>query len=205
MKNPQPGRVSVDLGDSRPKVEDICSRLGVQLSDFVRDAVNLHLGAELKREPQWRERALLYVLQAVDSLLRRTPNSVLARDKMMAVLGPRQKAEEDLALRVYGRPGSVGHGGGLEKTSRQPDPQLFPWEWPALELLIDSIDRKEPMYLPITGPNKGTLPRSAQQPAMARPKAKRPRQRVGPRIATRARRAALPGGESRLMENTPGV
>jgi len=157
-KSSQPGRVSVDLGESRPKVEDVCRRRGVQLSDFVRDAVNLHLQSELKREPQWRERALLYVLQAVDNLLRRTPNTVLPGDKMMAVLRPLHEAEDDLARRVYGRTGSVGHGGSLEKTSRFPDQQLFPWEWPALELLIETIDRDEPLYLPITGPNKGTLP-----------------------------------------------
>src|SRR5579863_317806 len=124
-KNLQPGRVSVDLGDSRPKVEDVCRRLGIQLSDFVRDAVNLHLEAELRREPQWRERALLYVLQAVENLLRRTPSTVLSGEKMMAVLLPLHKAEDDLALRVYGRVGAVGHGGGLEKTSRYPDERLF--------------------------------------------------------------------------------
>src|ERR1700693_5013179 len=127
MKNLQPGRVSVDLGETRAKVEDVCNRRGIQLSDFVRDAVNLHLEAELKREPQWRERALLYVLQALDNLLRRTPNTVLSREKMMAVLIPLQKAEDDLGLRVYGRLSGIGHGGSLEKTSRYPDQRLFPW------------------------------------------------------------------------------
>jgi len=167
MKSAQPGRVSVDLGDARPKVEDVCRHRNIQLSEFVRDAVNLHLEAELRREPQWRERALLYVLQALDNLLRRTPNTVLSRDKMMAVLLPLQKAEDDLGLRVYGRLSGIGHGGSLEKTSRYPDQRLFPWEWPALELLIDTIDSDEPMYLPITGPSKGTLPRSPE--ALERP------------------------------------
>lgn len=171
MKSSQPGRVSVDLGDVRPKIEDVCGRLGIQLSDFVRDAVNLHLEAELKREPQWRERALLYVLQALDNLLRRTPDSVLPDEKNMAVLRPLQEAEDDLELRVYGQVSGIGHGGSLEKTSRYPDKRLFPWEWPALELLIDTIDSEEPMYLPITGPGKGTLPRSPEntERAAARP------------------------------------
>src|SRR5690242_8024444 len=100
-KNIQLGRVSVDLGELRAKVEDVCRRRGIQLSDFVRDSVNLHLDAELAREPQWRE--LLYLLQAVDDMLRRTPETVLPPDKMMGVLLPLQKAENDVALRVYGR------------------------------------------------------------------------------------------------------
>jgi hypothetical protein len=158
--NPQPGRVSVDLGELRAQVEDICRRRGIQISDFVRDSVNLHLEAELKREPQWRERALLYVLQAVDNLLRRTPETVLPRDKMTSVLLPLQKAEDDLASRVYGRLSGIGHGGGLARTSRYPDATLFPWEWPALEMLIEAIDGEEPLYLPMTGANKGTRPRS---------------------------------------------
>jgi len=162
-KNPQPGRVSVDLGELRAQVEDVCERRGIQLSDFVRDSVNLHLEAELEREPQWRERALLYVLQAVDNLLRRTPETVLPRDKMMAVLLPLQKAENDLAARVYGRLSGIGHGGGLARTSRYPDSRLFPWEWPALEMLINTIDSDEPLYLPMTGANKGTRQRSREK------------------------------------------
>jgi hypothetical protein len=158
MKNPQPGRVSVDLGEARPKVEDVCRRLGIQLSDFVRDAVNLHLENELKREPQWKERALLYVLQALDNLLRRTPKEVLPGDKIDKLLRPLQEAEDDLGRRVYGRLSGIGHGGPLDKTARFPDRNLFPWEWPALELLIETIDRDDgPLYLPITGPNKGSV------------------------------------------------
>ena len=162
-KNIQPGRVSVDLGELRAQVEDVCQRRGIQLSDFVRDSVNLHLGAELEREPQWRERALLYVLQAVDNLLRRAPETVLPRDKMMAVLLPLQKAMNDLASRVYERLGAVGHGGGLARTSRYPDARLFPWEWPALEMLINTIDREEPLYLPMTGANKGIRQKSREK------------------------------------------
>jgi hypothetical protein len=157
VKSSQPGRVSVDLGETRSKVEDVCRRLGIQLSDFVRDAVNLHLESELKREPQWRERAVLYVLQAVDNLLRRTPDSILSGKKMMALLRPLQDAEDELGLRVYGRLSGIGHGGPLDKTARFPDRNLFPWEWPALELLIETIDREEPLYLPITGPSKGSV------------------------------------------------
>jgi hypothetical protein len=78
---------------------------------------------------------------------------------MMALLGPLQEAEDDLALRVYGRLSGIGHGGGLERTARYPDQRLFPWEWPALELLIETIDTEEPLYLPITGPHAGTPPR----------------------------------------------
>lgn len=162
-KSLQPGRVSVDLGEVRAQIEDLCRRRNVQLSDFVRDAVNLHLEEELRREPQWRERALLYVLQAVDNLLRRTPNTVLPRDKMMDVLLPLQRAEDDLGSRVYGRLGGVGHGGGLGKTSRYPDASLFPWEWPALEILIETMDSEEPLYLPMTGANKGTRKRSPDE------------------------------------------
>jgi hypothetical protein len=186
-KSSQPGRVSVDLGEVRPKVEDVCRRLNIQLSDFVRDAVNLHLESELRREPQWRERALLYLLQAVDNLLRRTPTTVLPRQKMMKVLLPLQEAEDDLARRVYGRLGGIGHGGGLEKTSRYPDKQLFPWEWPALELLIETIDRDEPLYLPITGPNKGTLP--ARSPESGEHQTSGASMAGGDRKASRKRRA----------------
>ena len=99
------------------------------------------------------------MLQAVDNLLRRTPATVLPGDKTSALLRPLHVALDDLAHRVYGsRVGGVGHGGSLEKTSRFPDPNLFPWEWPALEYLIQAMwGEDEIMYLPITGPNKGTL------------------------------------------------
>jgi hypothetical protein len=177
-KNIQPGRVSVDLGELRVQVEDVCRRRGIQLSDFVRDSVNLHLEAELKREPQWKERALLYVLQAIDNLLRRTPETVLP--SVTNLLRPLQKAEDELASRVYGRLSGIGHGGSLALTSRYPDARLFPWEWPALEMLIETIDGEDPLYLPMTGANKGTRQRSREKRETASPEtpeggARRPR------------------------------
>jgi hypothetical protein len=166
--------VSVDLGETRVKVEDVCRRLGIQLSDFVRDAVNLHLESELKREPQWRERALLYVLQALDNLLRRTPTDVLPGDKIDKLLRPLQQAEDDLGIRVYGRLTGIGHGGPLDKTARFPDRNLFPWEWPALELLIETIDGDEPLYLPITGPSKGSVEHLRVRPSETPPDRQKP-------------------------------
>jgi hypothetical protein len=183
VKNLQPGRVSVDLGETRQQVEGVCDRLGIPLSDFIRDAVNLHLEAELTREPRWRERALLYVLQAVEGLLRRTPKTVLPGRKIDALLRPLYEAEDDLALRVYGRLSGIGHGGSLEKTARFPDRRLFPWEWPALQVLIDTIDRDEPLYLPITGPNKGSV-----EHLVARPSETEQDQKKSSRKAARAKK-----------------
>jgi hypothetical protein len=178
VKNLQPGRVSVDLGDARLKVEDLCRRLSIPLSDFIRDAVNLHMEAELRREPLWRERALLYVLQALDNLLRRTPKTVLPGPRIDALLRPLQAAEDELGLSVYGRQGGIGHGGPLTVTARFPDRHLFPWEWPALELLIETIDQDEPVYLPITGPNKGSVEHLRMRPSETAGYQQRPRRKI---------------------------